>query len=375
MQHDMGFIPPALFGAGRVAEVPARAVALGARSVLVVADPFLVQSGALQGLMAGLEAAGLASATYADFAGEPKTTHVTAAARAAADHDLVIGIGGGSALDIAKSAATIAAPDADSADYAVDGRALPLRRARRAIMVPTTSGTGSESSATNILSGPDGSKLWIWGEVTKPDLVVLDPALTLSLPPHLTAWTGMDALIHAFESATNRKTHAGAQLHAHHALRLAAGSLVEAVRDGSDLRARGDLMRASFHAGIAIDNCNTAMAHAVSHALARFGPVHHGLATALGFEATLPWLVTHDTPDIRAAAAALGTTPEALPGHITAMMDACGIARALPASCAVPDAAALADEMRRPPNMPMFRATIGAPDPDRIARAVFDLVA
>ena len=282
----------------------------------------------------------------------------------------MIGIGGGSALDIAKSAAAIADPDAQADDYAIHGKALPARRPRAAIMVPTTAGTGSESSATNIMTDPEGAKRWIWGAQTKPDLIVLDPALTVTLPPHLTAWTGMDALIHAFEAATNRHTHPGAQLHAHHALRLAVGALSRAVSHGDDLEARGALMLASYHAGIAIDMCGTAIAHNVSHALARFGPIHHGLATALAFEATLPWLVTNDTPQIAAASAALGTTTQDLPVHVTALMDACTIARALPGTCPRPDVTALATAMRAPTNRPMLDATVGAPDVDALAAAV-----
>lgn len=374
MPFDMGFVPPTLFGAGRLAEVPMRAASLEARSALIIADPFLVSAGAIDPLRAGLEQAGISHATFADFAGEPKTTHVSTAARAAHAHDLVIGIGGGSALDIAKSAATIAATDADAEDYAIHGRALPLARPKHAIMVPTTAGTGSESSATNILSDLEGNKRWIWGEVTKPDLIVLDPELTLSLPPALTAWTGMDALVHAFEASTNRRTNAGAQLHGHHALRLVSQSLVRAVAPPNDIEARGTLMLGSFHAGVAIDNCNCAIAHCMSHALAGFGPVHHGLATALAFEASLPWLVEQDTPELGAAAGALGQKLTDLPRYITALMDDCNIQRALPESCAIPGSQALAAAMMREPNVGILEVTVGTPNAQALARAFFDLL-
>ncbi|RED13766.1 iron-containing alcohol dehydrogenase [Pontivivens insulae] len=374
MSYDMGFVPPALFGPGRLVEVPSRAKTLGARTALIIADPFLADAGLLDPLTAGLKAEGLDVDLFTEFSGEPKTTHVTAAARRADSVDLVIGIGGGSALDIAKSAASIAAPDADALDYAVGGKPLAARRPRLAIMIPTTAGTGSESSATNILSDPDGNKRWIWGHVTKPDLIVLDPELTVSLPPALTAWTGMDALVHAFEASTNRRTNPGGQLHGHHALQLVARALPQAVATPTDIEARGALMLGSFHAGIAIDNCNCAIAHNISHAMASFGPVHHGLATALAFEATLPWLVTQDTAELRAAATALDCSLTNLPQRITALMDACNIVRALPETCQIPGSQALAAAMTREPNLGILEVTVGAPDAQAMARAVFELL-
>merc|ERR1712217_368642 len=87
------------------------------------------------------------------------------------------------------------------------------------ILIPTTAGTGSESSATNIFTNPEGRKVWIWGPETKPDLVLLDPALTVSLPPNVTACCGMDAFVHAFEAATNRNAHHGCSLYALESLR------------------------------------------------------------------------------------------------------------------------------------------------------------
>src|SRR5262249_51941699 len=186
-------------------------------------------------------------------------------------------------------------------------------------------------SATNIFAGPEGKKLWVWGPETKADLVILDPVLTKTLPASLTAWCGLDAFIHAFEAATNRNTHRGAQFYAHQALRLLTGSLETAVKQPDNIAARGDVLLGSCFAGIAIDNCGTAIAHNVSHALAGLGPVHHGLATALGFEATLPWLVEADTADLDAAAKACGLSDAlALPGFVSGLMDRCDIERALP---------------------------------------------
>ena len=185
--------------------------------------------------------------------------------------------------------------------YALAAHALPKKPLKK-ILVPTTAGTGSETSATTIFAGPEGKKLWIWGAETKADLVLLDPALTLTLPASLTAWCGLDAFVHAFEAATNRNAQAGAALYAHAALRLLTEALERAVKNPADIDARGKVLLGSCYAGIAIDNCGTAIAHNISHALAGLAPVHHGLATALGFEATLAWLAEADTAELAAAA-------------------------------------------------------------------------
>ena len=174
----------------------------------------------------------------------------------------MIGIGGGSALDIAKIAACCAASGEDAMYYALAANPLPKNPLKK-IMVPTTAGTGSETSATNIFAGPEGKKLWIWGAETKADLVLLDPALTASLPPNLTAWCGMDAFIHAFEAATNRNTHAGGKFYAHEALRLITGALKRG-QGTRNMEARGKALLGSCYAGIAIDNCGTAIAHNMS---------------------------------------------------------------------------------------------------------------
>jgi alcohol dehydrogenase class IV len=352
------FVPDIRFGDGVHDTIAASARALGAAKVLVVIDGFLAASGLGARLAAQFAAEGVAADFYSDFAGEPKLAHVQAATAAARGKDLVVGIGGGSALDIAKIAACAAASSEDPMHYALAANPLPKAPLKK-IMVPTTAGTGSETSATTIFAGPEGKKLWIWGPETKADLVLLDPALTVTLPANLTAWCGLDAFVHAFEAATNRNAHAGAALYAHAALGLLTEALETAVKNPADIEARGKVLLGSCYAGVAIDNCGTAVAHNISHALAGLAPVHHGLATALGFEATLAWLVEADTADLAAAARACGLSDAAmLPGFVGDLMDRCGIVRALPKAFADFTTADLAREMRAPENQPMRRSTV-----------------
>jgi len=359
VQFSTSPIPEIRFGDGASSGIAEAAQSLGNVSMAaIVMDGFLARSGLAERLDRELAAVGIESRLFSDFSGEPKITHLRAATEIAKVAHLVIGIGGGSALDIAKIAACCAASGEDPMFYALAANPLPKKPLKK-IMVPTTAGTGSETSATNIFAGPEGKKLWIWGAETKADLVILDPALTATLPADLTAWCGLDAFIHAFEASTNRNTHAGAQFYGHQAMRLIAEALETAVKQPDNLEARGKVLLGSCYAGIAIDNCGTAIAHNISHAMAGLAPVHHGLATALGFEATLSWLADADTVDLQAAASACGlaSTTE-LPSFVSDWMDRCGTVRSLPAAFTTFTATQLAEEMRAVENQPMRKSTI-----------------
>ena len=187
----------------------------------------------------------------------------------------VIGIGGGSALDMAKILSITLAGDRPADDYWMMAHDLP-EASLPSIMVPTTAGTGSESCSTNIISDANGHKGWVWGPQTKPDLILLDPVLSVSLPAHLTGWCGMDAIVHAFEASTNKYSHISAMSYGHQALKLAIEALPKVMKDGTDLDARTQMLLASTWAGAAIDQVGCAVAHHISHAMAGVGPIHHG---------------------------------------------------------------------------------------------------
>lgn len=359
MNFSLSAIPDIRFGAHAFDDIGAHAKALsGEADALVVMDGFLANSGLGALVIEKLAAEGIAAEVFSDFAGEPKLSHVQKAGAAASGKGLVIGVGGGSALDIAKIAACTAASGEDPMHYALAANPLPKTPLKK-IMVPTTAGTGSETSATNIFTGPEGKKLWIWGPETKADLVILDPVLTVSLPANLTAWCGMDAFIHAFEASTNRNAHAAGKLFGHEGMRLIAANLARAVNVPEDLEARGKVLLGSCYGGVAIGNCGTAIAHNISHAMAGLAPIHHGLATALGFEASLSWLAEADTADLNEAARAIGLARASdLPAFITKLMNDCGVRRVLPMPFAAFSAGDLAREMRAAENQPMRRSTI-----------------
>ena len=337
-------IPQVCFGPGRL-----RAIGNAGKPVVLVVDAALRQLGVAARVVSDLEGAGAEVHVFADVAGEPKQAQIDAATNfvRTANAGLVICLGGGSAMDIGKVAATVAMTGDRPIDFAMDGKPLP-RKSIPKICVPTTAGTGSELSATNIFADRRGRKVWVWGAETKPDRVILDPELTLTLPPQPTAWTGLDAFAHALESCTNTRRHPANDLFAHAALGLICGALEAAVNQPRNLAARSRMLLGSAYAGIAIDNCGAGMAHNISHALAVLGRVPHGLATGLGLETVLGWQAATDNGPFAAAAAAcgLGRDAGALTQMYTDLMTRCGVARRLPEAFKASSAADLAAEMR-----------------------------
>lgn len=347
---SLNSIPTIHYGAGRTRMIAddVASIAPSGNSVVLVIDGALHQMGLSTDLETALTSAGNTLRVFSDIAGEPHQSDVEAATDfiLSAKADVVICMGGGSAMDIGKSAATIAPTGKGPADFAMVADSLPGPGIPK-ICIPTTAGTGSELSSTNIFHGENGKKHWIWSTKTKPSTVILDPELTVSLPPHLTAWTGLDAFVHALESCTNKWRHDGNDVYAHHALSLISDALETAVKHPDDLDARGKMLLGSAYAGISIDNCNVAMAHNISHALAALTPIHHGFATAIGQEVIFAWQLETDDGPFAAAAQACGLSKND-PGFdvwFTDLMNRCGVDRRLPDSFKDFSAADLEKEM------------------------------
>ncbi len=315
MRFDLDRIPSITQSPGALDGVGALAAQLGGGgAVLLMADPGLAAFGFIDRAEASLRAAGLAVSVFTDIKSDPSTAQVDAAA-ALARRDgvaVVVSLGGGSAMDAGKAVAAIS-PSAEAAShYALGAKPLPPRPLR-SICVPTTSGTGSETTRTSVLSEPSGAKIWLWGSELKPDAILLDPTLTVDLPAHLTAATGIDALIHALEASTNRSANPAADLFCHEAIRLVVAHLPTAIREPRNLEARAALQWAAALAGIGIDTCGTAIAHNIGHALASLRPIHHGRAVGLALLATLEWNRANDASGRYAAVArAMGEEPSQL---------------------------------------------------------------
>jgi alcohol dehydrogenase class IV len=172
--------------------------------------------------------------------------------------------------------------------------------------VPTTAGTGSEVTSTSVFANSANVKVWAWGPALKPRLALLDPELTVGVPAPVTASTGLDALVHAIEACTNRNRNDIVDLYCHRAITLISGCLLRAIERGDDIEARGALLLGSCFAGIAIDNCGTALAHNISHALAALAPIPHGRATGLAMLATMDWVAEAAPDNFAKVASAMG---------------------------------------------------------------------
>ncbi len=350
-----------------------------ASRVLLVADPGLGPTGAIESASRTIAKAGLGVVAFSDLKSDPSMAQVDRGAEIARRERVaaVVSLGGGSAMDAGKSIAAIARGTAPASHYGLCANPFPAERLV-SVCVPTTSGTGSEATRTAVLTAADGAKVWLWGDELKPALIVLDPALTQGLPAALTAATGVDALVHAIEASTNANANEANDLYCHRAIALVVKHLHRAVAVPKDLAARAGLQWAATFAGIGIDNCGTAIAHNIGHALASLRPVHHGRAVGLALRATLPWNVAED-PDGRfaAAAAAMGEARDAarLPAAVDRLIRESGVKVSLRGEGhddVTP--AALSAQMARPENEAMRRSNRRAmTDADLLAFATLVL--
>lgn len=214
--------------------------------------------------------------------------------------DLVIGIGGGSVLDVAK---LIAAQINNSQSLTeITGNGLLKSRTKKLICVPTTAGTGSEASPNAILiDGADNQKKGIISPWLVPDVVIIDPLLMVSLPPAITAATGLDALTHCLEAYTNLYAHPLIDMYALEGVRLIAANLVKAVNNGNDEEARVQLAIGSLLGGFCLGPVNTAGVHALSYPLGSMYHIAHGLSNAL----LLPFVMEFNIPAVPGRYAAI----------------------------------------------------------------------
>ena len=286
-------VPRVVCGPGSAGELAAHCRDLGLTRPLLVTDPGLVDIGLVPPLAAALEQDGLAVTLFAGVREDPPEAVVlTCAERArAAGADGVVAIGGGSSMDTAKVVAALLDGDQPlPALYGVDqvrGGRLPL------LLVPTTAGTGSEATPVAVITTGETTKAGVSSPVLLPDIAVLDPELTLGLPPRVTAMTGIDAMVHAIEAYTSqhRKNPVSDNL-ARSALALLAGNLRSAVLDGGNLEARAAMLLGAFQAGQAFANAPVAAVHALAYPLGGHYHIPHGLSNSL----VLPSVLAFNAP-------------------------------------------------------------------------------
>ena len=267
---------------GGAARLGAAAAALGMRHALLVTDAGLVAAGILGPVEAGFAEAGVALTLFTDVLADPPEAVVDQAVAfaAAARIDGVIGLGGGSSMDTAKLVALLAGtPQSLPAIYGIGlakGPRLPL------IQVPTTAGTGSEVTPISIVTTPTHEKKGVVSPLLLPDVALLDGALTVGLPPRVTAMTGIDAMVHAIEAYTTRlKKNPISDALAVAAMKLLYGNIRRVIADGRDVEARAAMLQGSMLAGMAFANAPVGAVHALAYPIGGHFHVPHGLSNAL----------------------------------------------------------------------------------------------
>jgi alcohol dehydrogenase class IV len=279
-------LPAAHFGAGTIGALPAIVRGTGGQAVALVTDAALAGTPVVAAAMAALAADGLDAAVFTGVHPNPTTEDIAAGAEVVAALAVggtmvtVVAVGGGSVIDAAKGIALAAVnPERGRAlDYRgmFDRPALPL------IAVPTTAGTGAETNAFGVVTDVQaGRKFYVGHASTLPAAAILDPDLTLGLPPAGTAATGMDALTHALESYLSRRSNPWADGIALQVMRMVSAYLPRAVADGADREARSQMLLAAHLAGAAMASTGLGVCHAIGHSLgSRFG-ISHGAALSV----------------------------------------------------------------------------------------------
>ncbi|RKO67585.1 iron-containing alcohol dehydrogenase family protein [Desulfofundulus salinus] len=281
---DFTFLTPPLvrFGRGCITELGKETKRLGNRALLVTGRSFLKQSGILDRLLGILEEAGVSTVIYDGVSPEPLVDMAEEARELLYREgcNVVIGAGGGSALDTAKSVAALAGAPGRVAEYLngkrIDGAALPW------VAVPTTAGTGSEATPTAVFTDPARDvKTSMRGRQFMAAAVLVDPELTLTAPPHITAHSGMDALTQAIESLTSRFATPLTKSLSLQAAELIISCLPRAVENGQDIEARENLALGSLMAGIALANARLGVVHGLAHPVGHRCQRAHGLVCAV----------------------------------------------------------------------------------------------
>lgn len=283
MSFKITFTPLSYTGWGALDHLVHEAKRFNAKNILIVTDPLLEELGIADQVVVPLNAAGIKTELYTEVVPEPPLEVGEKLVRFTRERqfDCVIGLGGGSALDLAKLAGVLATHEGDVADYLnLTGNRVLTHKGLPKILIPTTSGTGSEVTNIAVLS-LETSKDVVTHDYLLPDAAIVDPALTVSLPPKVTASTGIDALTHAIEAYISVNANPVTDGMALQAIRLISGSILTAVSDGNNKEARSDMSYGSYLAGLAFFNAGVGGVHALAYPLGGQFHIAHGESNAV----------------------------------------------------------------------------------------------
>lgn len=254
-------------------------------------DPGLVKAGIAARITAPLDGASIPYVLYDSIDPEPGLKLADKGCKLAKGKgcDCVIGVGGGSAMDVAKAVAILMTNGGKAADYlGLDKIAKP---GAPKIMVPTSAGTGAEVTFTAVfINEKTGSKGGMNGAPLYPEAAILDPMLTLSLPPNVTAFTGIDALTHALEAYTSTQAHTISEMYSLEAIKLISRNLPKAYANGNNLEARSAMLMGSLLGGKALATAGVGLVHAMAYPMGGMFGIAHGLANAI----LLPYVIEYN---------------------------------------------------------------------------------
>ncbi|MGG2091060.1 iron-containing alcohol dehydrogenase [Priestia aryabhattai] len=300
-------------GSGSISKIGEEAKKLNAKKVIIITDKVIRQTGLLSKVINPLEEAGLATDIIDDVVPEPPFENLEQMITQieGKGYDLLVGVGGGSALDIAKVLSIMLTNNEDVRDLVgiekVKNPGVPT------ILVPTTSGTGSEVTYNAIFTDiRDKVKKGIVSPYLLPKVAIVDPELTLTVPPAVTAATGMDALVHAVESYTAIRADELTDGIALQAIKLISRSLRKAVYNGKDLKAREDMAMGSLLAGISLGNAGVGAVHALAYPLGGKFKVPHGVANSLLLPFVMKYNAVADLEKFAEVAKAMGENVDGL---------------------------------------------------------------
>jgi alcohol dehydrogenase class IV len=327
-----------LFGEGAAAETAQETRRLGGTRALIVTDPGVVNAGIAARIQRTLAEAQIESEVFGQVAGNPTDADALAATAAyrAARADVVVAVGGGSAVDIGKIVRLLATHPEPLAQYddAKGGSARIKNALPPMVAIPTTAGTGSEVGRSAVATMRDtGKKTIFFAPTLIPSVAILDPQLTVTMPALITAATGFDALTHNIEAYSTNMDHPMAEAIALEGIRLCAAHLVQAVQHGSDLAARAGMLKAATFGAVAFQK-GLGACHSLAHPLSAEYGTHHGLANAMCLPAVLDFNRGAITKKLATIARLLGVRAD---DEETLAFECAGAVRALRQQIGLPD--------------------------------------
>lgn len=282
MQFDFYSTHSIMVARGASVDLASKIVERGGKSTFIVTDPGVLSAGLLDRVLARFKELNLAVQIFSEVVADPPVHVIEKAIKVAREchADFIVGFGGGSSMDVAKLVALLSSGTENLEDiYGIGmakGPRLPL------ILVPTTAGTGSEVTQSSVVTVSESEKKGVLSPYLLPDLAILDAELTLGLPPHVTAATGIDAMVHAIEAfTTKRLKNPMSDCVAKEALRLLSNNLHQSVRIGSDIVARENMLLGACLAGMAFTNAPVAGVHALAYPIGARFHIPHGLSNSL----------------------------------------------------------------------------------------------